>query len=146
MQLISKKNYISIVCIVFTLISLSKIILETISGYKDPHYAENFIIIFLISLIAILVLGLHYYLQMVPLTIVILGQYIFLLGIIMLGIWIDSHIQKMAPTAYKDIFMTFTVPYVIGAIIYYVTILLQMRKANRTLEEIKKDGGMKDEN
>ncbi|BCN30378.1 DUF6608 family protein [Anaeromicropila herbilytica] len=145
MQLINRKNFISIVCTVYTIISLSKIILEAMQGYKDPYYVENFITIFFISLGATFVLGLHYYLQNVPLTIVILGQYIFLLGIIMLSIWIESHFQKMASTAYRDMFLSFTFPYIIGAIIYYVSIMLQMRKANKTLEEINKGGGKKDE-
>ena len=140
MQIISRKNFLPIVCICYTLISLGKILEETIMGYKDPYYVENFITIFLISLIATLVLGLHYYLQNVPLTIVILGQYIFLLGIIMFGLWIVSHFQKVASTGYRDLFFSFTIPYLIGAIIYYVSIFIQTRKANHILKELKKDG------
>ncbi len=145
MQIINRKNFISIVCTVYTLISLGKIIMETIQGYKDPFYVENFITMFIISFFATLVLGLHYYLQNVPLTIVILGQYLFLLGIIMLSLWIQSHFQSLEPTAYKDMFWSFSIPYIILALIYYVTFLLQMRKANKTIEEIKKDGGKRDE-
>lgn len=145
MQIINRKNYLSIVCAVYTIISLGKILVEEIQGHKDPYYVENFITIFLLSLVATLVLSLHYYLQNIPLIIVILGQYIFLLGIIMLSVWIESRFQKMASTAYRDMFVSFTVPYIIGAIMYYVAYLLQLRKANKTLEELKKDGGNKDE-
>lgn len=141
MQIINRKNYLSIVCTVYTIISLGKIILETMQGHKDPYYVENFITIFLISLAATLVLSLHYYLQNVPLIIIFLGQYIFLLGIIMISVWLESYFQEMASTAYRDMFVSFTVPYIIGAIMYYVAYLYQLRKANNILEEIKKDGG-----
>ena len=145
MQLINRKNFILIVCICYTLISLGKIISETIQGYKDPYYVENFITIFLISLIATLVLGLQYYLQNVPITIVILGQYIFLTGIIMLVLWIESHFEKLAATAYRDLFFSFTIPYVIGAILYYAAIFFQTRKANKIIDEIKKEGVKRDD-
>lgn len=146
MQLINRKNFLPIVCICYTLMSFGKMIAETIMGYKDPYYVRNFITIFLISLIATLVLGLHYYLQNIPITIVILGQYLFLIGLIMLCLWIESQFQKIASTAYRDMFFSFTIPYIIGAIIYYVTIFLQTSKANQILEEIKKDGGEKNDN
>lgn len=141
MQLINKKNFLSIICSVYTIISLSKIIVEIMLGHKDTFYAENFLTIFIISVVATLVLGLHYYLQNVPLLIVILGQYIFLVGIIMLGLWIESNFIRIEAAGYRDMYVSFTGPYVIGASAYYVTFLLQLRKANRTLAELKKDGG-----
>jgi hypothetical protein len=140
MQLINKKNFLPIVCIVYTILSFSKIIFEIKLGYKDPNYVENFIMLFLMSLIATFVLSLHYYLQKIPLPIVILGQYIFLVGIIMLSIWIGGHLQNNASTAYRDMFWSFTIPYIIGAIIYYAVILFQIKKANKTLSELKKEG------
>ena len=145
MQIINRKNYLSIVCAVYTIISIGIIILEAVQGHKDPYYAENFITIFLLSLVATLVLSMHYYLQNVPLIIIFLGQYIFLIGITMISLWIESHFQEMASTAYSDMFISFTIPYIICAIMYYVTYLLQLKNANKTLEDLKKDGGNKDE-
>jgi hypothetical protein len=145
MQLINKKNFLSIVCTVYTIISLGKIIAEKMMGQSDQYYVENFITIFIISVAATLVLGLHYYLQKVPVILVMIGQYIFLVGIIMFGIWIESHFTTVAPSGYRDMFLSFTGPYIIGAIIYYISYLLQLRKANRTLAELKKDGGYMDE-
>jgi uncharacterized membrane protein YeiB len=145
MQLINKKNFLSIVCSVYTIISLGKIIAEKMMGLNDQFYAENFITIFFLSVAATLVLGLHYYLQKVPIIIVILGQYIFLVGIMMFGIWIESHFTAISPSGYRDMFLSFTGPYIIFAIVYYISYLLQLRKANKTLVELKKDGGYMDE-
>lgn len=145
MRLINKENFFPIVCTCYTIISLSKILMESMLGYQDPYYVENFITIFIISLVATLVLSLHYYLQNVPITLVILGQYIFLVGIIMLGLWIESHIREVAATGYRDLFYSFTIPYVIGAMVYYISVFLQTRKANQILEEIKKNGGKSDD-
>lgn len=145
MQLIHKRNFLSIVCSVYTIISLCKIIAEKIMGYNDRFYAENFITIFFISVVATFVLGLHYYLQKIPVIIVIIGQYILLVVIIMLGIWIESQFIEISPSAYRDMYVSFTGPYIIGAIVYYITYLLQLRKANKTLAELKKDGWYMDE-
>lgn len=145
MQIINKKNYLSIVCAVYTVISIGKIILEAVIDHKDPYYEANFITIFLLSLVATLVLSIHYYLQNLPLIIIFLGQYIFLIGIIMISLWIESHFHEMASTAYRDMFISFTIPYLIFAIMYYVTYFLQLKNANKTLEDLKKDGGNKDE-
>jgi len=35
-------------------------------------------------------------------------------------------------------FRSFTIPYIIGAVIYYAAYFLQVKKANRLLENIKK--------
>jgi hypothetical protein len=145
MQIISKKNFFSIVCKVYTVMSLAKILYEIVLGKKDPYYVENFITMFFLSLVATLVLSLHYYLQNVPLIIVFLGQYLLLIGIVMLSIWVEDHFQELAPTAYRDMFLSFTIPYIILAIMYYAVYLIQLRRANKTLAEIRKDGRNKDE-
>ncbi len=145
MQIIHRKNFLSIVCSVYTIISLGKIIAEKMMGQNDQFYAENFITIFFISVVATLVLGFHYYLQKIPVIIVMIGQYIFLVGVIMLGVWIEGHFIEVSPSGYRDMFVSFTGPYIIWATIYYVTYFLQLRKANETLTELKRNGGYMDE-
>jgi len=145
MQIIHKKNFLSTVCIVYTIVSLGKIVVELMLRHKDPFYVENFITMLIISIVATFVLGLHYYLQKIPVIIVMIGQYIFLVGIIMLGLWIEGHFIEVSPSGYRDMFVSFTGPYIIWATIYYVTYFLQLRKANETLTKLKRNGGYMDE-
>ncbi len=70
---------------------------------------------FFITFVATLVLALHYYLIDYPLTLVVIGQYLGLLGMIFLGLWIEGHFTKLGKSAYEDMFWSFSIPYVILA-------------------------------
>lgn len=52
------KDYLLSVCVVYTILALTKVILEGISGQKDPSYVMNFGIMFVITCFATFVLGL----------------------------------------------------------------------------------------
>ena len=60
-----------------------------------------------------------------------IGQYVLVMGIVFLGIWIGGHFSENAPSAYRDMFVSVTIPYVIGAIVYYISFFLQIKKANQ---------------
>jgi len=137
MQIINKKNFIPIVCCVYTIISLGKLIFEAIIKKNDPFYFQNFISILVISFVATAVLAVHYYLLEYPLPLVILGQYFVLIGLIFLAIWIGGHITDISPSAYHDMFWSFTIPYVFLATIYYLNFYAEVKKANHILNEIK---------
>ena len=86
-----------------------------------------------ISVLATAILSLHYYLQQLPFVPVVVGQYLLLIGVIFGGIWIGGHFTENAPSAYRDMFISVTIPYVIGAIVYYVSFFMQIKKANEVL-------------
>ena len=54
--------------------------------------------------------------------------------------WMISFFDEMHPDGYRDMFWSFTIPYVIGAVIYYVSLFLEIKKANRLLQNMKKEG------
>lgn len=130
MKLINKHNFISIVCISFTLIVCGKLLLEKSTGFIDRYYTENIFTCLGISILATFVLSLHYYLQRFPFIPVVIGQYLALIGFVFLCIWIMGHFTEYAPTAYKDMFVSITVPYVIGAVVYYISFFVQIKRAN----------------
>lgn len=138
MPLINKKNFLPIVCMIYTGISIGKILLEALRGYKDPYYSENIITIFVITVIATAVVGIHYFLQNLPVIPVILGQYVVLLGLIFGYLWIEGHFSELGTFAYRDTFLSFTIPYVIAAGVYYISFFNRIRNANKMLDEIKK--------
>jgi hypothetical protein len=99
---------------------------------------ENFIWIIVISLLSTFVLSLHYYLQKYPVGFVIIGQYLALLAIISLCIWIEGHFVELHPKAYSDMFWSFTIPYIVGAAYYYISFWFKVQKANKIIKKLKR--------
>lgn len=137
MKIINKQNFWSIVCIVFTLLLFGKILLEFIVQGVFGNYQENILIMFGLSFLATFVLSQYYRFQKYPLLVVILGQYILLIGVVILITWIGGRFSELHKNAYRDMFLSFTIPYVIGVIIYYATVFHEIKTANEALKEIK---------
>lgn len=78
-----------------------------------------------------------YYLQRFPFIPVVIGQYLALIGFVFLCIWIMGHFTEHAPSAYKDMFISITVPYVAGAIVYYISFFRQIKKANEVFSSLE---------
>lgn len=137
MGVISKKNFIPTVCVVYTALSLCKIAYEaTLSGNLEHNY-ENFLWMLAISVMATFVLSLHPYLQKLPIWLVILGQYLVLITLISLFVWIEGHFAYLHPDAYGDMFWSVTIPYPLGAAVYYFSFWLKVKKANVILKDLK---------
>ena len=138
MKIINRQNFWSVVCTVFTMLLFGKIILELIVEGIFGNYQENILIMFILSLLATFVLSQYYRFQKYPLLIVILGQYILLIAVVMLITWLGGRFNELHKNAYRDMFLSFTIPYVIGVIIYYAAVFHEIKSANQALKEIKK--------
>ncbi len=130
MKRITRNNFISIFFVSFTLIVCGKLLLEKSLGVTDIYYTENIFTCLGVSVLATAILSVHYYLQHLPFIPVVIGQYLLLIGLVFSGIWIGGHFTDNAPSAYIDMFISVTIPYVIGAIVYYVSFFIQIKKAN----------------
>ena len=139
MKIINKNNFLSIVCISFTLIVCGKLLLEKSVGKTDIYYTENIFTILGVSVLATAILSLHYYLQRFPFIPVVIGQYILLIGLVFAALWIAGHYTENAPSAYGDMFISVTVPYVIGAAVYYISFFSQIKRANEILLNLEED-------
>lgn len=137
MKLINRKNFLPMVCIIYTLLSIFKVISESILNGGIDKNQGNFIWIMAMSIVATFVISLHYYLQDFSIWLVIIGQYIILITFVMICIWIEGHFVELHPDAYKDMFRSFTIPYIVGAAIYYFKFCYEVRKANVILKNLK---------
>ncbi len=133
MKLITRKNFISIACISFTLIVLVKLIYEKVIGFTDVNYTENIFICLGISVAITLILALHYYLQRFPFIPVFIGQYAVCLALVLGFVRISAAFTDVAPTAYRDMFLSVTIPFIVCAIVYYIIFFRQIKKANEIL-------------
>lgn len=137
MQIIHKKNFISIVCIVYTCMVMFKVAVEGISGGLDESYIQNLICLLVLVTASVFVLGLHYYLQELPVALVIVMQYLLLLGLAMGYVWLSSFSEQPHEDAYQDMFLSLTIPYMVLVPIYYIQFFLQIKKANEILPKLK---------
>ena len=74
-----------------------------------------------------------------PLLLVAVLQYVVLIAAVLLFTWISGFFSPLHPKAYVDMFRSFTVPYVIAALVYYGSLYLEVQKANQLLRQIKED-------
>lgn len=139
MKLISRKEFIPTVCVIYTLLSLAKIMLEAIVQKSYGVYEENLLIMLFLSFLATFVLSQQYRFSRLPLLLVAIIQYTLLIAAVMLLTWVSGLFTKLHTNAYRDMFWSFTVPYVIFAAVYYVSLFLEIKKANRLLKHFKEE-------
>lgn len=139
MKIIDKHNFFSVVCAIYTILSLGKIVLEAIVQDIFGNYQENLLIMFSLSLAATFVLSQYYRFQEYPLVLCIVLQYAVLIVLVMFITWISGKFHPLHEDAYKDMFLSFTVPYAIGVVVYYVSIFYEIKRANQQLKKIKEN-------
>ena len=139
MKLINKRNFVSIVCIFFTLITCGKLLYERALNFTDRYYTDNIFTILGFSVLITLILSLHFYLQKYPFWLVIIAQYALTVGIVFLAIFIHGRFSTNAPTAYWDMFVSITIPFIFGALVYYICFFIQIKRANKVLEKLNSE-------
>lgn len=139
MKIVNKQNFFPAVCVVFTLLVLGKLVLEYIIQGAWGNYQGNLLIMFVLSSAAVFVLSQHYRFQKYPLLAVIIVQYLVLIGGVMLFTWISGFFEPLHEDGYRDMFLSFSVPYAIGVVVYYTALLHEVRKVNHVLKEIREE-------
>lgn len=139
MKLIDRKNFVPTVCVIYTILSVGKIVLEAITQEKFGSDQQNLLTMLLFSFFGTFILSQHYRLSQLPLLLVAVLQYAVLAGAVLLFTWVSSYFTEVHPNGYKDMLRSFTVPYIIAALTYYITLYLEVKKANHLLQQIKED-------
>ncbi len=138
MKLINKRNFISIVCISFTLLVCGKLLLEKCMGFTDVHYTENIFTCLFFSIIITAILALHFYMQRFPLIPVLIVQYLSVIGVTVGAVKIADMIVNTSTDAMWQMILSVTIPFVVSAIVYYITYFKQIRKANDIIAELNR--------
>lgn len=133
------KDYLLSVCVVYTILAMTKVLMEGIGGKQDPYYVMNFGILFVITCFAAFVLFMHRIFHKVPLLFVMIGQYAVVIGGVMLGIFITSKFTEISVHAYRDMFIQITLPYIVFAAIYYIDYFREVKRANDIIKAIKQN-------
>ena len=90
---------------------------------------------FFVACLGTAVLKSYKKLQGFPLIVVIIGQYILDIGVVHGSVSIADKwgLTQITTGGYRDLFFTVTVPYLMGAIFYYLFFFSEIRKANKIL-------------
>lgn len=137
MKLINKNNFFATVCISYTLISLLIILSEVMSveGLSATHL--NLLIGLFMCFLGVFVLSQHYRFERFPPIVVIILQYGVAVFMVTLLVWGTGFFDELHPNAYKDAIRSFTIPYVIGALVYYMRLRIEVKKQNSELQQLK---------
>lgn len=139
MKLITKKNIIPIICITYTVLSISLTIYEIVVNGKMNPTQLNIFLFLILSILGVVVLSQHYrFERFSPLTMIIM-QYAIAIAVILVSLKIASFFVDIHPDGYRDMTLSFSVPYIIGTIIYYFALRLEVKKQNKLLENIKQN-------
>lgn len=137
MKLINKRNMIPIICITYTVVSVTLTIFEVISKRELNPTQLNIFFFLILSILGVGALSQHYrFERFSPLTMIIL-QYAIAVAVIVISLRTASLFVDIHPDGYKDMTLSFSIPYFIGAVIYYICLRLEVRKQNRLLRSIK---------
>ena len=136
MKLINKKNFFSIVCISFTAITCTKLLIEGLMGFTDKNYTMNIFAILGFSVMITGVLALHSYLQEYPLIPVLIGQYAAAVGGTVAFVKLTDLVAGTSTKAMWQMILSVTIPFIVSAAIYYITFFRQINKANEILAEL----------
>jgi hypothetical protein len=132
-------GFFSGVCIFFTPLLFSKFILEY---FMDPSTWDgtrtNIVFMFMFCVLSLFILEQHKRFDQLPMLLVLLLQYLIALSIVMLLVWICGWYEELSKYAYRDVFHSFTIPYIIGAAWYYISLIYEARRANEMLDHVIK--------
>ena len=112
LKIINRKNYIPLVCVLYTCWVLFKLITEEFIWHtKDASYVSNLLWGFVLTALLIGLLKLGEYCSDWPLWLVILLQYGIFLAVVLGSTWVSGHFRELADTAYRDEFRSTTIPF-----------------------------------
>ena len=136
------KYYLLELCCSYTIVSVAGAIINMIFGYETNNV--NVVMMFIFCNIAVFVLSIHKLFDAFSPLAMIIIQYVIALVLCFLVIFIASLIiEPVSPRGWFEFFRSFTIPYIIGAALYYYRLWDDAKKQQDLLKEIqeRKDSG-----
>lgn len=130
------KSYLLELCCSYTIISVIGAIINIVSGYQTNN--ANVVMMFIFCNIAVFVLSIHKLFDAFSPLAMIIIQYVLALVLVFLVIFITSFIEPVSPRGWFEFFRSFTIPYIIGAALYYYKIFKETKDQNEMIKEIQK--------
>ncbi|MBO7448986.1 MAG: hypothetical protein J6U54_01345 [Clostridiales bacterium] len=122
-------------CCSYTIISVGGSIFNLIFGGQTNNV--NVIVMFVFCTIAVFVLSLHKLLTRFSPLFMIVVQYLAALGLCTLIVFFLSRISDVSKRGWIEYLVSFTIPYIIGAGLYYYRVFADTKKQDALIKEIQ---------
>lgn len=123
------------ICISYTILSIANAVVSLLRGVEmGTHW--NSILMLVWTSIAVLVLAIHHLFDELPPLLMMVIQYVIAMGLVLLTIFVSGFWGEISESGYKDAVISFSIPYLIGAVIYYVSVFREAKRQNKLIEEI----------
>ena len=131
------KELALVICVSYTILSMVAAIVNTIAGTQTSN--ANAIMMLILTTISVSVLYLSQLLDRFSPLFTITLQYLVALMLAGIALFIWNLFDEISGNGYLDFFVSFTVFYAIGAVIFYVMTYLETKKMNELLQDIQAD-------
>lgn len=138
MKLINKKNFFSVFCQAFTIVGLMGTIVDIVCYHEINGTQFNILAIAAGCFVSVLILSQSYRLEhLSPLKAVLL-QYCAAIACMMAITWLSGLREPVNPHGYRDMFVTFSIPYLIGSMLYLYRLKKEIVKQNQDIQLIRR--------
>ena len=131
------KELALVICVSYTILSMVAAIVNTIAGTQTSN--ANAIMMLILTTISVSVLYLYQLLDRFSPLFTITLQYLVALMLAGIALFIWNLFDEISGNGYLYFFVSFTVFYAIGAVIFYVMTYLETKKMNELLQDIQAD-------
>ena len=131
------KEIALVICVSYTVLSMVAAIVNTIAGTQASN--ANTVMMLILTTISVSVLYLYQLLDRFSPIFTITLQYLIALVLAGIALFIWNLFDKISGNGYLDFFVSFTVFYTIGAVVFYVMTYLETKKMNELLQDIQAD-------
>lgn len=125
------------ICILYTFFSLTVGWINARAS-NETYVYYNQVTMFVWLCIAMVILELHTLFDKWPPLIMILIQYVLAQGIVWLVVLVSGFFSPLHPDAYRDTFLSFSIPYAVVAAVYYARVFYGAKKDNALLQRLKR--------
>ena len=130
------KNYLLELCCSYTIVSVAGALINMIMGTETNN--ANVVMMFIFCNIAVFVLSIHkFFEKLSPLAMMII-QYVVALALCTVAILIATLFWgPVTPRGWFEFFRSFTIPYIIGAALYYYRLYREAKDQDKMIKEIQ---------
>lgn len=128
------KEMVCVICVSYTIISIVSATLNAIAGTQTNNF--NTVMMLVFTSISVCVLYMYKLFSAWSPLLVITLQYVLATGLAFFVVFLCSLVDEISPNGYRDLFLSFTALYILGAIVFYVWTYLDVKKMNKLLEDI----------
>ena len=130
------KSYLLELCCSYTIVSVGGAIINIMVGTDTNNV--NVIMMFIFCNIAVFVLSIHkFFEKLSPLAMIVI-QYVVACALCSLAVYIGTFFYgPVTPRGWFELFRSFTIPYIIGAALYYYRLWDDAKKQQNLLKEIQ---------